>query len=49
MLHFPYFDIYRKQVVKQSDLVLAMYTCGSWSTPTATRTSWPRTSPTTSR
>ncbi|PPS80536.1 glycoside hydrolase family 65 protein [Streptomyces sp. MH60] len=30
MLHFPYFDIYRKQVVKQSDLVLAMYTCGSW-------------------
>ncbi|MFF4470010.1 glycoside hydrolase family 65 protein [Streptomyces sp. NPDC001599] len=30
MLHFPYFDVYRKQVVKQSDLVLAMYTCGSW-------------------
>jgi alpha,alpha-trehalose phosphorylase len=30
MLHFPYFDLYRKQVVKQSDLVLAMYTCGSW-------------------
>ncbi|MFE5599189.1 glycoside hydrolase family 65 protein [Streptomyces coelicoflavus] len=30
MLHFPYFDIYRKQVIKQSDLVLAMYTCGSW-------------------
>ncbi len=24
-LHFPYFDIYRKQVVKQSDLVLAMH------------------------
>jgi alpha,alpha-trehalose phosphorylase len=24
MLHFPYFDLYRKQVVKQSDLVLAM-------------------------
>jgi len=23
-LHFPYFDIYRKQVVKQSDLVFAM-------------------------
>jgi alpha,alpha-trehalose phosphorylase len=23
-LHFPYFDIYRKQVVKQADLVLAM-------------------------
>jgi alpha,alpha-trehalose phosphorylase len=28
LLHFPYFDIYRKQVVKQADLVLAMYTCG---------------------
>ncbi|MBT2386072.1 glycoside hydrolase family 65 protein [Streptomyces sp. ISL-11] len=24
MMHFPYFDIYRKQVVKQADLVLAM-------------------------
>lgn len=24
LLHFPYFDIYRKQVVKQADLVLAM-------------------------
>lgn len=30
MLHFPYFDLYRKQVIKQADLVLAMYTCGSW-------------------
>ncbi|NUR04199.1 MAG: glycoside hydrolase family 65 protein [Streptomyces sp.] len=29
MLNFPYFDLYRKQVVKQADLVLAMYTCGS--------------------
>ncbi|MEU5085394.1 glycosyl hydrolase family 65 protein [Streptomyces sp. NPDC021356] len=29
MLHFPYFDLYRKQVIKQADLVLAMYTCGS--------------------
>lgn len=28
MLHFPYFDLYRKQVVKQADLVLAMYKCG---------------------
>jgi alpha,alpha-trehalose phosphorylase len=28
MLHFPYFDIYRKQVVKQADLVLAMYVRG---------------------
>ncbi|GGR87651.1 glycosyl hydrolase [Streptomyces aureoverticillatus] len=27
MLHFPYFDLYRKQVIKQADLVLAMYTC----------------------
>ncbi|MFE0513237.1 glycoside hydrolase family 65 protein [Streptomyces sp. NPDC058964] len=26
LLHFPYFDLYRKQVVKQADLVLAMYT-----------------------
>jgi alpha,alpha-trehalose phosphorylase len=26
-LHFPYFDLYRKQVVKQADLVLAMYLC----------------------
>jgi alpha,alpha-trehalose phosphorylase len=25
MLHFHYFDLYRKQVVKQADLVLAMY------------------------
>ncbi len=25
MLHFHYFDLYRKQVVKQSDLVLAMH------------------------
>ncbi|MFE9453675.1 glycoside hydrolase family 65 protein [Streptomyces sp. NPDC006739] len=30
LLHFPYFDLYRKQVVKQADLVLAMYTCGSF-------------------
>jgi alpha,alpha-trehalose phosphorylase len=28
MLHFPYFDIYRKQVIKQADLVMAMYTRG---------------------
>jgi alpha,alpha-trehalose phosphorylase len=27
-LHFPYFDIYRKQVIKQADLVLAMQLCG---------------------
>jgi alpha,alpha-trehalose phosphorylase len=28
LLHFPYFDLYRKQVVKQSDLVFAMCTRG---------------------
>jgi alpha,alpha-trehalose phosphorylase len=28
MLHFPYFDLYRKQVVKQADLVLALYSRG---------------------
>ncbi|WP_329260475.1 family 65 glycosyl hydrolase [Actinoallomurus sp. NBC_01490] len=28
MLHFPYFELYRKQVVKQADLVLALYLCG---------------------
>ena len=28
LLHFPYFDLYRKQVVKQADLVLAMHMCG---------------------
>jgi alpha,alpha-trehalose phosphorylase len=25
LMHFPYFDLYRKQVVKQADLVLAMF------------------------
>jgi alpha,alpha-trehalose phosphorylase len=28
LLHFPYFDLYRKQVVKQADLVLAMLARG---------------------
>jgi len=28
LLHFPYFELYRKQVVKQADLVLAMVMCG---------------------
>ena len=28
LLHFPYFDLYRKQVIKQADLVLAMHWCG---------------------
>jgi alpha,alpha-trehalose phosphorylase len=27
LLHVPYFDLYRKQVVKQADLVLAMQLC----------------------
>ncbi|MFF0160810.1 glycoside hydrolase family 65 protein [Streptomyces sp. NPDC005263] len=30
LLHFPYFDLYRKQVVKQADLVLAMYMCSGF-------------------
>ncbi len=33
MLHFPYFDLYRKQVVKQADLVLAMCLRGNAFTP----------------
>ena len=28
LLHFPYFDLYRKQVVKQADLVFALFACG---------------------
>lgn len=28
LLHFPYFDLYRKQVIKQADLVLALHSCG---------------------
>ena len=28
LLHSPYFDIYRKQVVKQADVVMAMHWCG---------------------
>ena len=28
LLHFPYFQLYRKQVVKQADLVLALHVCG---------------------
>ena len=31
--HFPYFDLYRKQVVKQADLVLAMHLRGDAFTP----------------
>jgi alpha,alpha-trehalose phosphorylase len=33
LLHFPYFDLYRKQVVKQADLVLALAVCGDAFTP----------------
>jgi len=32
-LHFPYFDLYRKQVVKQADLVLALHLRGDAFTP----------------
>jgi len=33
LLHFAYFDLYRKQVVKQPDLVLATLLCSSAFTP----------------
>ncbi|MEV4630422.1 glycoside hydrolase family 65 protein [Micromonospora sp. NPDC049523] len=33
LLNYPYFDLYRKQVVKQSDLVLAMHWRGDAFTP----------------
>ena len=33
LLHFPYFDLYRKQVVKQADLVLALHARGDAFTP----------------
>ncbi len=33
LLHFPYFDLYRKQVVKQADLVLALHVRGDAFTP----------------
>jgi len=33
LLHFPYFDLYRKQVTKQADLVLAMHLRGEALTP----------------
>ncbi len=28
LMHVPYFDLYRKQVIKQADTVLAMHWCG---------------------
>ncbi|MWK38041.1 family 65 glycosyl hydrolase [Actinomadura sp. J1-007] len=33
LLNFPYFDLYRKQVIKQADLVLALHLCGEAFTP----------------
>ncbi len=33
LLHFPYFDLYRKQVVKQADLVYALFSRGDAFTP----------------
>jgi alpha,alpha-trehalose phosphorylase len=33
LLHYPYFELYRRQVVKQSDLVLALQFCGDEFTP----------------
>jgi alpha,alpha-trehalose phosphorylase len=33
LLHYPYFDLYRKQVAKQADLVLALHLCGDAFTP----------------
>jgi alpha,alpha-trehalose phosphorylase len=35
LLHFPYFELYRKQVVKQADLVLALYLRGDAFSPEA--------------
>jgi alpha,alpha-trehalose phosphorylase len=32
LLNYPYFDLYRKQVVKQADLVMAMYLRGDYFT-----------------
>lgn len=40
MLHFPYFDLYRKQVVKQADLVLALFTNGDYFTDEQKRTNF---------
>ncbi len=33
LLHYPYFELYRKQVVKQADLVLALHCAATRSTP----------------
>jgi alpha,alpha-trehalose phosphorylase len=34
LLNYPYFDLYRRQVVKQADLVMALYRCGDRFTDT---------------
>ena len=28
LLHYPYFDLYRRQVIKQADLIMALFLCG---------------------
>lgn len=33
LLNYPYYDLYRKQVVKQADLVFALYMFGEYFTP----------------
>jgi alpha,alpha-trehalose phosphorylase len=33
LLHYPYLDLYRKQVVKQADLVMAIFYAGEYFTP----------------
>jgi alpha,alpha-trehalose phosphorylase len=33
LLHYPYFDLYRRQVIKQADLVQALFVCGDQFTP----------------
>jgi alpha,alpha-trehalose phosphorylase len=33
LLHYPYYDLYRKQVVKQADLVMALFYAGEYFTP----------------
>jgi alpha,alpha-trehalose phosphorylase len=33
LLHYPYFDLYRKQVIKQADLVMALFYAGEFFTP----------------
>ncbi|HUY42483.1 MAG TPA: glycosyl hydrolase family 65 protein [Acidimicrobiales bacterium] len=40
LLHFPYFDLYRKQVTKQADLVLAMFLRSDAFTPEQKRTNF---------